>query len=155
MAKVHKDSDETQVFLPLVKHLKQTTRMPLVLPTLLPYDKDATNPLYANIQSSTVGSYFVEIGWVPGCEGGNACHYGTVRGSRKPFEDDGKRLPIKLAHQIDGYFVDFACGAHCDDAVIGWSEYGYYYEISLKAGKLGELKEMANSAIGAANTSSR
>ena len=43
--------------------------------------------------------------------------------------------------------IDFDCGAHCDDASLDWTEEGYYYGISLKAGDKKTLIRVANSAI--------
>ena len=111
-----------------MNELKQSAGVPIRLPSFLPFDNDPANPLYANIRWSGQAGYLIEIGWSPDCEGGNWCHYGTVQGSKGPIADDGKRSPVKLGHNIEGYFVNFTCGLHCDDAMIGWSEHGYHYD---------------------------
>ena len=142
-------SGDTAVFASVVGTLHEKTKVPLRLPTFLPFDRDRSNPLYANLRSVDENSYSVELGWVADCEGGNACHYGTVSGSTKPVEvEQGRRVAVNLVHGIHGYFVDSTCGAHCDDATLNWSQNGYFYQISVKAGRMAELKLIANSAIG-------
>jgi hypothetical protein len=131
--------------------LRIKTHVPLRFPTYIPDLGDKANPIYAEVREANPGKYEIELGWIENCDGGNACHYGNVRGSSNPIvEEKRTKLPILLDFKVEGYFINFRCGAHCDDATIGWSEDGYYYSISLKAGKKSELIRMANSAILAA-----
>ncbi len=58
-------------------------------------------------------------------------------------------VPNRPSSPRQGSFIDFDCGAHCDDASLDWSEGGYYYGISLKAGDKKTLVRIGNSAIAA------
>jgi hypothetical protein len=126
------------------------TDVPLRWPGIIPAGEDEDNPLYVDLLSADRASYDIELGWVEGCTGGNACHYGTVRGSIAPLsENEGVRIPVKLSRGIRGYFIDSTCGAHCDDSAIGWTEGKYHYSISIKAEKKETLIKVVNSAIAA------
>lgn len=130
--------------------LLRKTDVPPRWPSILPVRLDEQNPLYVSLLSVSRTSYDIELAWVEGCTGGNACHFGTVRGSVQPLsENEGVRVPVKLSRGIRGDFIDFTCGAHCDDSAIGWSEGNYHYSISLKAEKKETLIKVVKSAIDA------
>jgi hypothetical protein len=136
------------IFSKIKAELLNKTSVPLRLPSLLPDVGDAENPLYGRVQKAEKGDYTIELGWVENCDGGNACHYGTVRGSTsKLVENGGAKVPVKLRGGILGYFIHSTCGAHCDDSAVGWAERGYYYSISIKAADMETLVAVANSAI--------
>jgi len=133
--------------------LLAATAVPLKLPTFLPFI-DAANPIAASLVSVNQSGYEIALGWGEGCfsvdlpSGAGACHYGMIRGSSGTLiENEGRRVPVNLTDGIRGYFVGFTCGANCDDAAIGWTQGGYHYSISLKAGSEKELIKVANSAI--------
>lgn len=124
------------------------TEVPVRWPSTIPAGADEANPIFVNLLSADRTSYDIELGWVEGCTGGNACHYGTVRGSVAPLsENEGVRVPVKLRGGIQGNFIDSTCGAHCDDSAIGWIEGKYHYSISIKAEKKETLIKVVNSAI--------
>jgi hypothetical protein len=128
--------------------LQPETDVPLRWPSIITAGADEDNPLYVNLLSADRASYNIELGWVEGCTGGNACHYGTVRGSVAPIsENEGVRVPVKLSRGIRGYFIDSTCGAHCDDSAIGWTEGKFHYSVSIKAEKKETLIKVVNSAI--------
>jgi hypothetical protein len=129
--------------------LLQKIRIPLRLPKFLPDSGDKEHPIFAILESENPSSYEIQLAWTNDCNGGNSCHYGTIRGSKVPLtENEGRRkVPVRLRGGIKGYFVDTTCGAHCDDSTVGWIEGGYYYSVSLKAEKMEVLVRVANSAI--------
>ena len=140
-------SGEQDIFESLRPSLTQKTVVPLRFPNLVPF-ADRKSPIYAILKSAEPSGYDIELGWTRDCDGGNACHYGTARGSsRELMENDGPRVPVKLGRNLEGYFIDSTCNAHCDDAAVGWAEGVYHYSISLKGGKKDTLIKMANSAI--------
>jgi len=140
-------ANEQDVFELVKPLLLQKTVVPLRLPSFVPFGEEKS-PVYAIIRSAGKSGYDIELGWTKDCTGGNACHYGTARGSSSKLpENDGPRVAVMLGHGIEGYFIDFTCNAHCDDAAVGWAENGFHYSISLKAGKKETLIKMANSAI--------
>lgn len=123
------------------------TAVPVRWPLSIPYSDDKKAPLYA-IAAANHDGYEVELAWDPRCSGQNVCHYGSIRGSSKAIaENEGQRQSVTLHHGIRGYFIDSTCGAHCDDAAIGWAEGNFHYSISMKAGDEPTLTRMANSAI--------
>ena len=114
----------------------------------------SADPVAPSLVSTGPSDYEISLGWGIGCfspelrYGGGACHYGTIRGSSEALsENDGRRVPVRLVGGIRGYFVGFTCGAHCDDAAVDWTQGGYHYSISLKAGSKSDLIKVANSAI--------
>jgi len=128
------------------------THVPVELPTYLPYVAQNDSPsIYATIDSVDSGAYTIELGLGEGCGGAGACHYGTVRGSTRPLvENHGSKKAVMLDAGIRGYFINFTCGASCDDAAIGWADGHCHYSVSIKAGDKAALIKVANSAVAAA-----
>jgi hypothetical protein len=62
-------------------------------------------------------------------------------------ESGGTKTPVALSGNVQGYFIDAACGANCDDSALYWTEGSNHYSISMKAEKKDTLVKMANSAI--------
>jgi hypothetical protein len=144
---------ERNIFESVTLDLLQKTHVPLRLPSFIPDNVDEGSPIYAILESAEPASYEIQLAWTKDCKGGNACHYGTVRGSSKTLvEENRARVPVLLEGGIRGYFVDSQCGAHCDDSSIGWTEGEYHYAISLKAEKMETLLKVANSAIAAGHS---
>ena len=145
---------EPRDFFGSVRSSLKGTNVPLRLPTFIPDDGDKHNPLYPILEEVDKHGYEIQIAWTEDCNGGNACHYGTVQGSDSPIAgSDGKRVPVTLERGIKGSFITSTCGAHCDDSSISWSENGFYYYISIKAEDLKRLTKVANSAITAGHVS--
>ena len=146
-------SEGESIFASLLTTLRQKTRIPIKLPRYVPYDDDKENPLYGILEVAESDRYSIELAWLPACKGGNACHVGYIGGSSTPFpETDKVPVVVKLADNIAGSIRNFDCGAHCDDASIDWTQGGYYYGISLKAGDKQTLIRMAKSAIRSSQT---
>jgi len=132
---------------PIFKYLLPVLRrsdVPLILPRWLP----PLSPMYASLGILKRGHYGVDLGYVPDCGGATACRIGSVEGERitrvtAPLV--GRAVP--LARYITGHFVRYACGASCRDSTMAWNERGYRYTFGIKAGTLGQLRRMANSAI--------
>ena len=142
------ESKPNDIFRELIPLLLRKTRVPLRLPEFVPDSDDKEAPLYAILEVAEPEAYSIQLAFLKDCEGGNACHVGHLGGSRtRPQPSDRPETPVVLAGGIKGSFVDFDCGAHCDDASLFWREKENYYEISLKAGDMKTLIRMANSAI--------
>ena len=128
--------------------------MPLRLPSYFPGTGKGKSGLYAILYRADASTYSIELAYTPDCEGGNACHYGTVSGSSGTIdEDEGTKVPVTLLGGIKGHFIDSECGAHCSDSSIGWTENGFNYSISIKAETKENLIKVANSAIAASHKS--
>lgn len=139
------------IFNEMIPLLLQKTHVPLRLPEYVPYSDDKETPLYTILQTADEDNYSIQLAWDKDCEGGNACHVGYIGGSKAPPARPQRTVaPVILRGGIKGSLVGFDCGAHCDDASLDWSEGGYYYGISLKAGDKKTLVRMANSAIATA-----
>lgn len=143
------ESKPNNIFKEIISSLLQKTRVPLRLPEYVPNSND--KGLHAILEIAQPGAYSIQLAWVKDCEGGNACHVGYIGGSKTRHQPSDKpAVPVTLAGGIRASFVDFECGAHCDDASLYWSEGEFYYEVSLKAGNKETLIRMANTAIQAA-----
>jgi len=140
------ESKPNNIFKEMIPSLIRKTRVPIRLPEYVPYSDD--KGLYAILEIAQPDAYSIQLAWVKDCEGGNACHVGYIGGSKtRPQPSDKPEVPVTLTGGTSGSFVDFECGAHCDDASLYWSEGEFYYEVSLKAGDEKTLIRMANTAI--------
>jgi hypothetical protein len=54
---------------------------------------------------------------------------------------------VRLAREIEGFFIPCIMLGRASESYIVWERDGYRYSIGIKAGRLQELKEFANSAI--------
>jgi hypothetical protein len=138
-----------KVFEPISSQLKQQTKIPVLLPTLLP---ESDNPLLvAAIENSSPGSYKVMLAFDPQCGGGTACYLGSVSGQQMDGEFVPDGTEVTLANNLPGYFVDASCGANCSDATFSWIEDDNLYQVAIKGGQLETLRSMANSMTSIAN----
>jgi hypothetical protein len=132
---------------PRVRH---ESKVPPRLPGFLPY-ADEKKPLFVNLLSASDTGYEIVWGWVEGCEGGNACLYGSLHGSAQPLglvdENEQKGVPVRLKGNIEGRFFEAVCNAHCSESYIEWKEDNFYYAIGMEAEKKEILLRVANSAI--------
>ncbi len=136
------------VFSSIKPLLAARTRIPARLPSFIPDAGDPLHPIYSILESAEPTGYSIELAWTEYCQGGNNCHYGTVRGSSSPLDKaDGASTPITLAGGIKGSFIAFTCAAFCNDSTVVWTQGGYFYSVSIKAEKMDGLIKVANSAI--------
>ncbi len=147
---------ERDGFAPVPSALKGKTRVPLVIPSSLPKDEEVDR-FFCTVITLEPNEYEVIIGWDTECGGGTACRVGSLYGKRSrgsritgtgnyPFERRRARR-VRLRGGITGYFVDVTCGANCSDSKVFWKKGGYEYMVGLKAGKMANVVELANSAI--------
>jgi hypothetical protein len=130
--------------------LQSKTKVPLRLPTFVPYSDDKNNPVFASLVPATSDNYQLELAWAPDCNGAGACHLGTISGSASSLpENKGPKIPVVLNGGVQGYFIDAVCGANCDDSAIYWTDGSYHYSIRMKAETKDTLTKMVNSAIDA------
>ena len=134
------------VFAPILKDLRDGTRVPIVLPTYLPTEGES--PLYAIAEKVEQDEYVVQLAFTKDCSGGSACHFGFVSGKKslRPEVPRGAKA-VKLAGNLKGYFLDAKCGANCSDSVLLWMKDGYLYSIGLKAESIDVMTKVAESAI--------
>ena len=104
-----------------------------------------------------IGEYEFSLDYGKDCQGAGACHYGVIAGMQTsapipvgsntfPFEAN-RAEQVTLANNIVGYFVDYTCGANCNDAMVWWIYGGYQYILGLKAGPRETVIALANAAI--------
>lgn len=127
--------------------LPDATRVPLHLPTFIPFIGDAQNPVFSILEAKDSGSYAIQLAWAADCTGGNWCHLGSIRGSANPIPIEGPGVPVSLHRGITGYFVRSRCYAFCTEATILWTQDENHYAIGVKAGDEKIVVKMANSAI--------
>ena len=135
------------VFTPILPKLKATK-----VPVLLPGDTNREGELgkaespYASIEDISSSRYEVELGYGPDCNGGGACHIGTITGEKlTPKSPKLKGKKIKLATGQTAYFVDATCGANCSDSTLSWDLGNFRYTVAMKAEKPEILTRIANS----------
>jgi hypothetical protein len=134
-------------FIPILPKLRQSTKFPILLPRIIP-GSEGENKLYAVIETSTPNKYGIILGFTADCGGGNACRFGDISAetvTKKTPRLSGKT--VKLANGITAYFIDSQCGANCSDSTLTWRLKGVQYTAGIKAGKLINLVQMANSFI--------
>ena len=136
------------VFNSVLPDLRRQHEVAVVLPTFIP--GTSVGPVYAIIERSDKPGYSIVLGYTSDCEGGNACRIGTVGGQPESSgAADLKGTKVTLNNKLIGYFVASTCGANCSDATLTWKQGQGVYTVGIKAGKLPELTQMANSAIAA------
>jgi hypothetical protein len=109
--------------------LKTLVSFPVLLPQQPPpYTSDVR--MYAIVEEQRPDYYSIDLAATPDCNGAHVCSFAHVIGSKKP-------LPL-------GY-VPSICAAYCNDATLTWKQGSAYYEITLKAGALKELRGMQRS----------
>ncbi len=127
--------------------------LPLEFPT-----EDGLPPVVPYLTRAEYGSYVISLDYGEDCHGAGACHYGSLA-ARKidagggaeatilPILGTSSFIPLQLAHNIPGYFVESQCGANCSDAQISWIYDGTEYLLGLKAGSMEDVVALANAAL--------
>ncbi|MBI9044639.1 MAG: hypothetical protein JEZ06_09150 [Anaerolineaceae bacterium] len=126
--------------------------VPVLLPAAFPEDE-----LAVYIMSIFEGEYEISLDYGVECRGAGACHYGILTGKQVnsdspedtysfPFETEQAEV-VTLMHDIPGWYVDFSCGANCNDAKVYWILNGYQYIAGIKAGSREQVIALANSVL--------
>jgi|SRR5215472_8697691 len=133
---------------PLLKTLRETTKIPLRLPSFIPYSDDPSSQVYSSIIFVNGTSYAIDLSFTPDCTGGNSCHLGSIRSAEGTAMWSEHGSPVHLVNGLTSYFTPASCGgAGCTDAELFWTQDGFSYSVSLKAGSRSELIRMAQSMI--------
>ena len=135
------------IFQPILADLQQTTQLPVRLPTYVP-ETDGAIPVYALLETVTPSRYQIMLAFTEDCTGGTACRLGGISGEMKSPQHlplTGKKVAI--AQGLTGYFTPSICRANCSDATLTWEQEGVRYTVALKAGKVEQLTQMANSEL--------
>jgi hypothetical protein len=129
---------------------------PLMLPPDFPVEEGL--PLVQPyVITAEPGEYEISLDFGPECQGAGACHYGSLAGKKVdsdvpvgtrniPFEAE-RAQEVTLELGIQGYFVDYVCGANCSDALVFWIYDGYQYILGIKAGSQQDVLDLANATI--------
>ena len=127
----------------LNSQLRDRTDIPPRLPALSPDEE-----IFAVPREITSSKYEILLATKLPCEGGNACLYGSLQGSRSSLEPvDGNAIEVPIANGIVGQFTAAKCYAFCSQSYIRWKEKAVFYSIGIKAGKKGDLIKAARSCI--------
>ena len=120
--------------------------------------EDGLPPLVPYLIRSEFGSYRFSLDYGEDCQGAGACHYGSLA-ARKidagggaeatilPILGTSSFIPLQLAYNIPGYFVESQCGANCSDAQISWIYNDTEYLMGIKSGSMEDLVTLANAAL--------
>jgi hypothetical protein len=136
-----------------ITELRNKTTVPIRFPTRFPGAD--TDSLYMTVVSADADGYEIVLGVDPGCEGGNACRYGTLIGTTLPYRrieglKDKHATPLTLSGGVKGYFYNAKCTVFCTDSYVAWSDGRFHYVVGLKAGKRAGVVDMANSSMAGA-----
>jgi hypothetical protein len=130
----------------ILSHMEGKTRVPIFLPSQLPFPKQ----IYLESRVETQG-YSVVMSSIPNCSG-TPCYIGSISAERggepaqpppKGFRSEFKT--IQLAGRTQGIFSN-VCGAYCT-ALVEWQYQGILYRVTMKNGQEKMLVNIANSAI--------
>lgn len=134
--------------------LKAKTKLPIVLPSVLPVSPLKGKPLYP-VVSATARRWDVVLGYVPDCNGANVCAAGNLSGvktTRKLGAGDG--VKVTLRGGVQGRFQKLSCGASCAAPSISFKTAGliFTYQLKLDGSKTDPtdrkgLVAVANSAL--------
>ena len=134
------------IFQPILAELTAKTKIPIRLPRDIPSAGDS--PVYVFLKTAILDRYSIELAFAPDCYGATACRFGELSGEKKTSQSIAlSSQKVTLTKGITGYFTPSVCGANCSDAILIWEQDGARYTVSLKAGKIDNLKRVANSAI--------
>ncbi|MCW2958025.1 MAG: hypothetical protein JWP18_828 [Solirubrobacterales bacterium] len=138
-----------------LKQLKARTKLPIVLPSVLPVSPLEGRPSLYPVVTASARRWDVVLGYVPGCNGANVCAAGTlsgVRSARRLGSGDGRKVTLRGG--VEGRFRPLTCGANCAAPSITFKRYGLIFSYQLKLdGKGGDatdrigLVRVANSAL--------
>ncbi len=134
-----------------------TTGISPILPPEFPTE-EGLPPLVPYLTRAEYGSYVISLDFGEDCHGAGACHYGSLaarmidagggaEATILPILGTSSFIPLQLAHNIPGFFVESQCGANCSDAQISWIYDGTEYLLGLKAGSLENVVALANAAL--------
>ena len=141
------DTDALVGYANIRETLPNETRVPLRLPTFIPFLGTAQNPVFSILEKKDLRNYKILLAWAKDCNGGNWCHLGSIQGSADPIPIDGYKVPISLGGGIRGYFVPSHCYAFCTEATIMWRQDGNHYAVGIKGGDEKTVLKMADSAV--------
>ncbi len=135
------------VFASILPKLKKNTKIAILLPKQIP-GSERENKLYAVVETAMPNKYEIILGFTPDCNGGTACRYGFLGAeaiTNKMSRQTGKI--VSLQNRTTAYFTESQCGANCSDAILTWRRNNVQYSAGLKAGKLNDVLQMANSFV--------
>lgn len=145
-AKTTTKQQTNPIFQPILAELKAKTQIPIRLPQDIPDSGDS--PVYVSLKTAIPDRYLIELAFARDCYGATACRLGELSGEKKTRQSAIlKGQKVTLTKGITGYFTPSLCGANCSDVTLIWEQDGARYTVSFKAGKIENLKRVANSAI--------
>lgn len=130
----------------ILSHMEGKTRVPIFLPSQLPFSGD----IYLESRVETQG-YSVVMSSIPNCSA-TPCYIADISAKRggepaqppiRGFRSEFKT--IQLAGRTQGVFYN-GCGAYCT-ALVEWQYQGILYRVTMKNGQEKMLVNIANSAI--------
>jgi len=111
---------------------------------LLPATIDTySSPHLYGSGGATSRGYDIQLANAPDCHDANVCYvaeFTAAAGRPSP------RVPVSLAHGLQGRYAASVCRASCNPAMLQWSEFGINYTIGYIGTKL-QLVALADSAI--------
>lgn len=140
-----------EAFRLLLPKLKQETKVPLLLPSRLPYTV-AKQRIFASGIGDASG-YEITLASRPQC-GANSCFIGFFKA--KKGEQPVYEKKVNLANGITGFYKPLTCGGSCSPPEIEWVQDGVLYSVQFEVQWRTDLTpskeeslmiDLANSAI--------
>lgn len=150
----------------IIKTIKDFVEIPVLFPTILKGEIGRVYFAYTDLQNnfkqgSPKTRYSINIGLIPGCsahfctlgyvnaelKGTLAPDYGLKHEGGKTTQVEIKKVSLKLAHNIQGYYTPGFVGASYIQPKIQWYYKDVLYTIQWNAADQKDLVQMANSAI--------
>lgn len=130
--------------------LKRKTRVPILLPSILPHTRSSTGQKLNTAVAANTTSWTVSLFFGRTC-GANACTVGSITAERNARPVTSFRR-VTLVRRIRAYFKPLTCGASCSPPSIEWVYRRVLYRIQLSVDARGAreralLVRVANSAI--------
>jgi hypothetical protein len=139
------DHDVPAAFARVLPGVKARTRLPVLLPDRMPYER---GKLYAS-GSGRRRAWSLSLAAAPGCGGATACFVAEFS-ARKGARPYGRRT-VRLRGGRTGRFQPLSCGASCAPPSISWRQHHAAYVIQAAVGTQRTerriLVRMANQAI--------
>lgn len=138
------------VFVSAIAQIQGKTKIPILLPSKLPWLNDPKAIKLASGEIRDKG-YFISLYYDN--ETNNATYAAGFGASTTIYRDIGKR-GIRLANGNTAYFSPVSCGGSCAPANLWWVQNGVEYQIQIKLSSLEKkdvqerlLVETANSCV--------
>lgn len=130
----------------IVKQLRQKTKVPILVPSVLP---GSNEKIFVYSEASSKG-YYLSFDLIADCKGATACRVASLEAERggKPYLEKNSET-VKLTNGIVGSYT-LIKGPYYT-ALVQWQSRGVLYAAAVKNGRKQDAIALANAAIKGGN----